>query len=109
MCYTLTIRAGIAPLEGAEAQAMSDRGFLFLFSILMIAVAGASVVYLIASGQAASVDGLFLVVTALTIAAGFGLYAVYQIRRAMEPAKPAPQPAKASAPASTVKTAPVQS
>ena len=88
---------------------MSDRAFLFLFSILMVAVAGASVVYLIVTGQAASVDGLFLVVTALTIAAGFALYAVYQIRLAMEPAKPAAQPAKASAPSSTVKTAPVQS
>ena len=88
---------------------MSDRALLFLFSILMVAVAGASVVYLIVTGQAASVDGLFLVVTALTIAAGFALYVVYVIHRAMEPAKPAPQPAKASAPASTVKTAPVQS
>ena len=109
MCYTLTIRRWLDPLEGVEPQAMSDRAFLFLFSIFMIVVAGASVAYLIVTGQAATVDGLFLVITALTIAAGFALYAVYQLRMAMEATKSAAQPAKATAPSSTVKTAPAQS
>jgi len=88
---------------------MSDRGFLFLFSILMIAIGAATVAYLIATGQALTLDGLFLILTALILAAGFGLYLVYMIRRAMEPAKsaaPAAKPATAPAPA---KAAPVQS
>ena len=81
---------------------MSDRGFLFLFSILMIAVGAATVAYLIATGQALTLDGLFLTLTALILAAGFGLYLIYMIRRAMEPAKPAvpaAKPAAATAPA----------
>jgi hypothetical protein len=41
----------------------------------------------------ATVDGLFLALTALLLAAGFALYLVYSIRRAMEPPKPA-APAK---------------
>jgi hypothetical protein len=67
---------------------MSDRGFLFLFSIFMIAVGAATVAYLIATGQALTLDGLFLTLTALILDAGFGLYLIYMIRRAMEPAKP---------------------
>ena len=50
---------------------MSDRGFLFLFSVLMIAVSLGSAAYLVATGQAGTVDGLFLVVTALLIALCF--------------------------------------
>jgi hypothetical protein len=88
---------------------MSDRGFLFLFSVLMIAVSGGGVGYLIATGQAGTVDGIFLIVTALLIALSFLLYLAYAIRRAMEAAKPAPETAKAGAAASAAKPAPVQS
>lgn len=86
---------------------MSDRAFLFLFSVLMIAAGGVAAAYLIATGQALTLDGLFLILTALILAAGFGIYLVYQIRRAMEPAK-APAPAGKAAAGSTVKPAAVE-
>jgi len=88
---------------------MSDRGLLFLFSILMIAAGIGSAVWLVVTGQAGTVDGLFLVLTALIVAAAFALYVVFLIRRAMEAqAKPAAKaapaaaksPAKPAAPAS---------
>jgi hypothetical protein len=76
---------------------MSDRGFMFLFSLLMIVGSLAAVVWLVVTGQALTVDGLFLVISVLLVAAGFGLYLKFLIRRAMEP--PAP-PAKGTASAS---------
>jgi hypothetical protein len=85
---------------------MSDRGFLFLFSILMIVGGIATAGWLFATGQAATVDGLFLTLTALLVAAAFGLYLKFMIGRAMEPvAAPAPQPAKAAAGAPASKPA----
>ena len=48
---------------------MSDRGLLFLFSILMIAAGLGAAAWMVATGQADTVDGLFLVLTALTFAA----------------------------------------
>ena len=85
---------------------MSDRGFLFLFSLLMIAAGVGSAAYLVATGQASTVDGLFLVLTALLLALIFALYTIYTIRRAMEAAKgPAAQSAGAAA-AKTAKPAP---
>jgi hypothetical protein len=88
---------------------MSDRGFLFLFSVGMIAVSLAGAAYLIATGQAGSVDGLFLVVTALLIALCFALYVFYMVRRAMETAPQPAQKAKAGAAASAAKPAAVES
>jgi hypothetical protein len=88
---------------------MSDRGYLFLFSILMIAAGLGSAAYLVVTGQAATVDGLFLVLTALLVAVVFGLYVKYAIGVAMEEQKPAAAPAKAPAKESPVKAAPVQS
>jgi len=61
---------------------MSDRGFLFLFSVLMILAGGATAAWLVATGQAATVDGLFLALTALLLAAGFAMFLIYLIRRA---------------------------
>ena len=87
---------------------MSDRGFLFLFSVLMIIASAATVAYLVATGQALTMDGLFLALTALLLAAGFGLYLIYMIRRAMEQTKPAPA-AKTATSASAAKPAAVQS
>jgi hypothetical protein len=85
---------------------MSDRGFLFLFSILMILAGVASAAYLAATGQAGTVDGLFLVLTALLIAVVFAMYVMYAISRAMEAAKgPAATAAKPAA-AKTAKPAP---
>jgi lipopolysaccharide export LptBFGC system permease protein LptF len=81
---------------------MSDRGILFLFSLLMILGGLGAAVWLLASGQAATVDGLFLLLTCLLVALCFLLYVVFLIRRAMEAAKPvapAKAPAAAKAPA----------
>ena len=81
---------------------MSDRGFLFLFSIFMIVAGVGTAVWLGVSGQALTVDGLFLALTALLTALAFLFYVLFVIRRAMEPAAkaaPAKAAAKAAAPA----------
>lgn len=87
---------------------MSDRGFLFLFSVLMVFGGVGTAVWLFISGQAGTVDGLFLLLTALLVAAVFLLYLVFMIHREMEAvAKPAAAPAKAGAAAATKAPAPV--
>ena len=87
---------------------MSDRGLLFLFSIVMILAGLGTAAWLVASGQAGTVDGLFLVLTALVVAASFVLYAGFLIRRAIEGAtKPAAKTATATAKAAPAKPAPV--
>ena len=79
-----------------------DRAILFLFSVVVEIASLAAAGWLLASGQAGSVDGLFLLLTALLIALAFGLYLAFMIRRAMEPAAaPAAQTAKAGAAATT--------
>ncbi len=90
---------------------MSDRGFLFLFSIVVIVGGVAAAAWLVVSGQAGTVDGLFLVLTALLVAAVFGLYVKFMIGRALEESKsPAAAPAAAKAPAGkAAPAAPVQS
>src|SRR5579864_5385094 len=86
-------------------RTMSDRALLFLFSILMIIVALAASAWLVISGQAGSVDGLFLLLTCLLVALSFACYLLFTINRAKESLQPAPaKPAKAAAPAP--KTAP---
>jgi hypothetical protein len=74
---------------------MSDRGFLFLFSLLMIFGGIATAVWLVINGQAATVDGLFLALTALLFSLGFALYLKFLIRTAKEKAAP-PKSATAS-------------
>jgi len=55
-------------------------------------------IWLLATGQAGTVDGLFLLLTALLLAGAFALYVMFMIRRAMEAvSKPVPQAAKAGA------------
>jgi bacteriorhodopsin len=93
--------------EGAKRNRMSDRGFLFLFSLLMIVFGLGAAVWLFATGQAGTVDGLFMLLTALLIAVVFGLYVMYAIRRALEAATPKPaQTAKAGAAAPAAKRTP---
>jgi hypothetical protein len=75
---------------------MSDRAALFLFSIFMIVVSLGAAVWLFVTGQAGTVDGLFLVLTALLSAAVFALYVKFVIGRAMEAPKPAPSASKAA-------------
>jgi len=71
---------------------MSDRGLLFLFSIFMIVVSLGAAAYLLATGQALTIDGLFTVLVALLTAVVFALYIMFVIHRAMEPAKPPAKP-----------------
>ena len=74
---------------------MSDRAILFLFSVVVEIASLVAAGWLLATGQAGTVDGLFLLLTCLLVALAFGLYLVFMIRRAMEPAPaPAAQPAK---------------
>lgn len=81
---------------------MSDRAALFLFSLFMIVVSLGAAVWLFVSGQAGTVDGLFLVLTALLSAAVFALYVKFVIGRAMEAQKQsAAQTAKAAKAAPT--------
>jgi hypothetical protein len=87
---------------------MSDRAFSFSFSCVVILASLGAVGWLVATGQAATVDGLFLALMCLTIALAFGLFVMFMIRRAMEsPEQPAAKPAKAPAAASPAKTAPL--
>jgi len=87
---------------------MSDRAFCFLFSCIVILASLGAVGWLVLTGQAATVDGLFLALMCLTIALAFGLYVMFMIRRAMESLQqPAAKPAKAPAAASAAKTAPL--
>jgi hypothetical protein len=87
---------------------MSDRGFLFLFSILMILGGLGTAAWLFVSGQAGTVDGLFMLLTALLVAAVFALYVKFTIGRAKEEVAKhtAAAPAKAGTVSTTSKPAP---
>jgi Ca2+/Na+ antiporter len=67
---------------------MADRGWLFLFSILMIIISLGAAGYLFATGQALTIDGIFSVLVALLTALVFALYLSFTIHRAMEAPKP---------------------
>ncbi|HEX3742782.1 MAG TPA: hypothetical protein VHW09_02585 [Bryobacteraceae bacterium] len=86
---------------------MSDRAALFLFSIFMILVSLGAAGWLLATGQAGTVDGLFLLLTALLSAAAFGLYVKFVIGRAMDAQKQPEKPAAAAALAAKVAKQPV--
>ena len=62
----------------------------------MIAVSLGAAVWLFVTGQAGTVDGLFLVLTALLSAAVFALYVKFMIGRTLEAQKQVPA-AKAAA------------
>jgi len=87
---------------------VSDRAILFLFSIVVVIGSLAAAGWLLATGQAGTVDGLFLLLTCLLAAFAFGLYLVFMIRRALEPA-PAPAAHTAKAGAAAGAKAPAQS
>jgi hypothetical protein len=69
---------------------MSDRALLFLFSLFMVIASLAASAWLVVSGQAGSVDGLFLLLYCLLGAAAFALYLMFLINRAKESLTPAP-------------------
>ena len=71
-----------------------------MFGVLVIVICLGTCVTLLINGQAESVDGLFLILMCLAIAAAFGLYLLFMIRRAMAPPPAPPKPAaKTAAPA----------
>ena len=86
---------------------MSDRAFLFVFSVLVVVASLGAAGWLVASGQAGSVDGLFLLLTCLLIALAFSLYLLFVIRRAMASVAEPPAPKAKAAPAAQTKPAPV--
>jgi hypothetical protein len=71
---------------------MSDRAVLFLVSVAVVLVCLGTSGWLVATGQAAYLDGLFLLATCLVLALAFGVYVVVLIRRAMEELKASPAP-----------------
>ena len=88
---------------------MPDRAILFLFSVVVEIASLVAAGWLLATGQAGSVDGLFLFLTCLLVALAFGLYLVFMLRRAMESVVvPSPQRASVNPSAQTQsKPAPV--
>jgi hypothetical protein len=70
---------------------------MFLISALFVLCSLGTSAWLIVSGQAESVDGLFLLLTCLLIAFAFALYMVFLIRRAMAELRKPATPAKAAA------------
>ena len=87
---------------------MSDRGFCFLFSCAVILASLGATGWLLATGQAATVDGLFLLLMCLTVAAAFALYVMYMINQAKQSlAQPPAKPAKAAATPAAAKPAPL--
>lgn len=79
---------------------------LFLFSIAVIIASLCAAGWLLATGQAGTVDGLFLLLTCLLVALAFALYVMFMIRRAMESLQPPAPPAPAKSPAAAGSTKP---
>ena len=86
---------------------MTDRGTLFLFSLGVILAALGVAAWLIGTGQAAYIDGLFLLLCCLVLMLAFGLYVRYLIRSVMQAAAPPIVPAKIAA-ATHEKRAPLE-
>lgn len=76
---------------------MSDRGLLCLFSLCVIAASLVVAAWLVATGQAAYVDGLFLLISCLVLALAFGLYVLYLVRSVMAGTPVAAPPKSAAA------------
>ena len=76
---------------------MSDRGILFLFSLGVILTSLGVAAWLIATGQAAYIDGLFLLICCLILTMAFSLYVKYLIKSAMQATARPTVPAKSAA------------
>jgi len=79
---------------------MTDRAILFLVSLVMLFASLGAAVWLVVTGQAAYVDGIFLVLVALVVALCFALYICHLYHRTKEELLPAPPGKKKTAPAS---------
>ena len=79
---------------------MTDRGLLFITSVVMIFASLAAAAWLLLSGQAAYVDGIFLVLVALVVAFAFALYVWFLYGRVKEELNPPPAGKKKPAPPS---------
>jgi membrane protein implicated in regulation of membrane protease activity len=66
---------------------MSDRGWLFVGSVVIVVAALGCSAWLVATRQAAHVDGLFLLLTSLVVAFAFSLYIFFVIKQAVEEQK----------------------
>lgn len=75
---------------------MLERVGVFVFSLLMVAGSLGLAAWLVASGQAAYVDGLFLLLVCLVVAGVFGACARLVVRAGIEGAA-APAAPKAAA------------
>jgi Na+/proline symporter len=79
---------------------MTDRGLLFLTSALLTLLSLAAAAWLVATGQAAYVDGIFLVLVCLVVALAFALYMWFLYKRTKQELLPPPPGKKKPAPPS---------
>lgn len=77
---------------------MSDRAFLFLFSLAVVVAALGAAAWLVATYQVGTVDGLFLFSSCTVIALAFGLYLRWMIRSALREEHKHPLSANGEAP-----------
>lgn len=73
----LRARCWLVAVEKNGELEMSDRGLLVVFSLCVIVGCLLMAVWLAVAGQAAYIDGLFLMLSCLVLALAFGLYARY--------------------------------
>ncbi|SRR5579883_3503922 len=100
-------------MERRVYRTMYERLAVFLFSVLMAVGSLAGAVWVIATGQAVNMDGIFMLLAFLVFALIFALCIWSLIKGALASALPAAAPAKAAAeraaPAPAVKASQAQS
>lgn len=83
--------------RGQKGLVMSDRGILFLFSLGVILTGLGAAVWLIDTGQAGYIDGLFLLIGCVILMTAFSLYVKYLIKSVMPVSTPPALPVKNAA------------
>jgi len=76
---------------------MSERGILLLFSLGVIVASLGVAAWLITTGQAAYIDGLFLLLSCLILTLAFGLYLKYLVKSGVRADGSVPRAAKITA------------
>ena len=84
---------------------MSDRGILFLISVAVFVASLGVAVWLAITGQAAYLDGIFLLTCCLVLALAFGLYLRAMLKRALETTSAPATATRAATASSAAKTA----